>query len=332
MENSNNNNNLPININNTSSLMNSLTQAIEAIPDFKKEDKQFVLETLSKLKKQTINILLAGPTGVGKSSTVNALFRMDKAKVGDLAPETMEIEKYELDNLILWDSPGLGDSPEKDESHARKILAKLNETDANGHAVIDLVLFLIDASSRDMGTSFELLNKVIIPNMVETNRIVIALNQCDLAMKGKGWDEVSNKPSHELETVLDEKAVSVKRRIYESTQVDVDPIYYSAGQRYNLSKLLTYLIRVTPEEKRMTYVDNLNTDVAIWHSNDGRENYFSEIKESFKFSLSRFLQNAAAGAAAGSKIGRFIPIIGPVFGGILGGILGGFLGDSFSDE
>ena len=34
---------------------------------------------------------------------------------------TMEIEKYSLGNLIIWDTPGLGDNTEKDEIHAGKI-------------------------------------------------------------------------------------------------------------------------------------------------------------------------------------------------------------------
>ena len=58
--------------------------------------------------------MITGATGCGKSSTINALFNIDstnyteRAKVGVTPdPETMSIERYELDNLVLWDSPVL---------------------------------------------------------------------------------------------------------------------------------------------------------------------------------------------------------------------------------
>ena len=60
-------------------------------------------------------MLITGATGCGKSSTINALLGIDVARVGyGVDPETMTIGKCDLENLILWDSPGLGDSPEAD--------------------------------------------------------------------------------------------------------------------------------------------------------------------------------------------------------------------------
>lgn len=52
--------------------------------------------------------MITGATGCGKSSTINAMFNTDVAEVGmGVDPETMDIRKYELDNLILWDENGL---------------------------------------------------------------------------------------------------------------------------------------------------------------------------------------------------------------------------------
>jgi predicted GTPase len=107
------------------------------------------------------------------------MFDMEVAKVGvGVDPETMDIEKYELDNLIIWDTPGLGDGKEKDIAHAKAIIKKLNELDEKGEPLIDLVLVILDGSSRDLGTSYELINKVIIPNLGENpeKRILIAVN------------------------------------------------------------------------------------------------------------------------------------------------------------
>lgn len=101
-------------------------------------DKKTILKNIIRLKEQKINIMVTGATGCGKSSTINAMFDTEIAKVGvGVDPETMEIEKYELDNLILWDTPGLGDGKEADNRHAKNIIKKLLEVNENGDALIE---------------------------------------------------------------------------------------------------------------------------------------------------------------------------------------------------
>ena len=185
-----------------------------------------LMKNLLQLKHQKINLMITGATGSGKSSTINALFNTEVAKVGvGVDPETMDITKYDLDNLVLWDSPGLGDGKEADNRHANNIINKLEEKDENGNLLIDLVLVILDGSTRDLGTSYELINQVIIPHLGKNKegRILIAINQADVAMKGKFWDYVNNRPEPQLQKFLDEKIASVKRRIKEGTGVDVEP-------------------------------------------------------------------------------------------------------------
>ena len=173
--------------------------------------KRIVYENLLRLQKQKINIMITGATGSGKSSTINAMFRHEVAKVGvGVDPETMDIKQYNFQNMILWDSPGLGDGREADTRHAKNIITKLNERDAEGNALIDLVLVILDGGTRDLGTSYELINSVIIPNLGgnKEQRRLVAINQCDMAMKGKHWDGVNNKPDEVLTKFLDEKAES----------------------------------------------------------------------------------------------------------------------------
>jgi len=254
--------------------------------------KKTLFENIMKLKEQKVNLMITGATGCGKSSTINALFDMEVAKVGvGVDPETMSIEKYELDNLILWDSPGLGDGKEKDRAHAKALIKKLNELDENGDPLIDLVLVILDGSSRDLGTSYELINQVIIPNIGENakDRILIAINQADVAMKGRYWDYEQNQPEAKLVAFLEEKAESVKRRVLEATGVEIDPIYYSAGYKeegeeqkpWNLSKLLYFIVKHTPMEKRLSYVDNISKDEKMWEEDDGLLEYTEEVQKSF---------------------------------------------------
>ena len=261
----------------------------------------------------------------------------------------MDIEKYELNNLTLWDTPGLGDGKEADNRHAKNIIKKLAEVDENGDALIDLVLVILDGGTRDLGTSYELINSVIIPNLGEDkkNRILVAINQADVAMKGRYWDYEKNEPMDKLKEFLDNKVISVKNRIKEATGVDIEPIYYSAGFKeegeeqsrpYNLSKLLYYIVKATPAEKRAVYVNNTNEDENMWRDNDDLLDYGEETRKSIMDSV---VEGASRGVDVGGDIGgeiggifgktgeRIGRAVGSVVGGVIGAV-GGFIGGFFS--
>lgn len=298
------------------------------------QEKISALKEIQSMKSRKINLMITGATGCGKSSTINALFNCQRAKVGTTAnPETMQITKYELDNMVLWDSPGLGDGKEADIEHSKKIIDLLHQKDDDGDALIDLVLVILDGQVRDLGTSFELINQVIIPNLGESasNRILVAINKCDMAMSGRNWDFEANKPQDKLVDFLNDKAASVRRRIKEGTNVDVETIYYAAGYKeddsseqskpYNLSKLLYYIIQHTPKQKRLVYVNNISRDANMWKDSDELMDYREEVQKSF---LETLVDGIGQGANTGKLIGNAIggPVIG-VIGGFIGGAAGG---------
>ena len=206
------------------------------------EDKEAFLKRLRTFCDTETNIMLVGATGCGKSSTINALFACNEensetvevAKVGSKCdPETKDIEKYTIGNLILWDTPGLGDGTDIDEHHKDVITELLREEDEDGNALIDLVLIILDGSTRDLGTSYKILNEVIIPELNgENERILVALNQADIAMKtGRHWDYEKNEPDEVLIQFLNEKVESIKTRIKEDSNLEIEPVYYCAGYK-----------------------------------------------------------------------------------------------------
>jgi hypothetical protein len=299
------------------------------------EDKNKMLKNVMRLKDQKINIMITGATGCGKSSTINAMFDTEVARVGvGVDPETMSIEKYELDNLILWDTPGLGDGKEADNIHAGNIIKKLSEVDGEGKALIDLVLVILDGGTRDLGTSYELINSVIIPNLGKgkEDRILVAINQADMAMKGRNWDYDKNEPNKQLVDFLEDKVRSVRERVYEATGVRIDPIYYSAGYKeeggeqgrpYNLSKLLYYIVKATPSEKRLVYANNINEDAEMWKDDDELLDYGRETRKSIFESIT---EGAAKGADIGGEIGSIFGSVGEKVGRGVGAFVGGVAG------
>ncbi|MCI9109683.1 MAG: GTPase RsgA [Lachnospiraceae bacterium] len=309
--------------------------------DADQQEKQAMLARLRKLCNTETNIMLVGATGCGKSSTINALFSCNQqeeyvevAKVGSRTdPETKDIERYRIGNLVLWDTPGLGDGTEIDEHHRNVITELLREDDGEeeGNALIDLVLVILDGSTKDLGTSYQLLNEVIIPELGDENtgRILIALNQADIAMKtGRHWNCEKNEPDETLTRFLEEKVVSIRSRIKEDTGLNITPVYYCAGYEeesgdvvrpYNLSKLLYYILNALPVEKRAAVFGGINTDAEQYEYNDGDMDY----NEGVKASVDSMADYVAEGINSGTVMG--FCVLG-VPGAIVGSVVGAFVG------
>ena len=304
--------------------------------DLTEAEKAAKLSRLIQVSSKQVNIMLVGATGSGKSSTVNAMFNMNVAKVGvGVDPETTCISKFDLDNLTIWDTPGLGDGVERDKEITRDIITKLNELGEDGKPLIDLVVVIMDSSSKDLGTSYDLINNVLIPCLGSEagKRIVIGLNQADIAMKGNHWNKAENKPDDVLNDFLKKKAASVRARIKEGTGLDLVPICYCAGyseegeeqcKPYNLTKLLYNIIQIIPAEKRLALLDNINSNKDNWEYDDEEEDYKENSKKDFFESV---LDCAIDGAEAGSELGgKLLGIPGRVIGGIVGGVAGSVIG------
>lgn len=204
-----------------------------------------------------LDVMVTGATGAGKSTTLNSLFKKTVAEVGNGAdPMTMELDSYSLNDVIrFWDTPGLGDGIARDSQHMRKLIDLLWKTytfdnGCNVYGFIDIALVIVDGSTRDMGTTYKLINDIVIPN-IQSDRVIVAVNQCDISMSGRHWDNSANAPDPVLKQFLDEKSLSVKKRIREATGIDIPlPVCYSAEKNYNITCLLDMIISVIPSARR----------------------------------------------------------------------------------
>ena len=145
---------------------------------------------------------------------------------------------------------------------------------------------------------------------------------------GRHWDYEKNEPDETLVAFLNEKVESIKVRIKEDSNLDVNPVYYCAGYEeetgdvvrpYNLSKLLYYIMNSLPAEKRIAIMVGINTDSDNYEHNDEDEDYNEGIKDSFYGSFDYIDDGVDTGAEIGSTI-LGIP------GAIIGAVVGGFIG------
>ena len=200
-----------------------------------------------------LDVLFVGATGTGKSSTINMIFGSEVAKVGNgVNPETQIISPYLVSEYFrIHDSAGLGDGRTADLEHSKNITTILSQLVNGTHGFIDLVIVMLDGGSRDLGTVFRLLDSVIIKN-IEPERIVVCINQADMAMKGRNWNCSLSKPEPMLLEFLEEQSKTIKQRIYDSTGLNISkPTYYSAYHNYNLDALCEHIIKAIPNRRRI---------------------------------------------------------------------------------
>lgn len=201
-----------------------------------------------------LDVMVTGVTGAGKSTTLNTLFQKEVAQVGDgTDPMTMELDSYAFCSTFrLWDTPGLGDGEAADLRHSKKLIQLLNKAygTRSEYGWIDLVIVIVDGSTRDMGTVYHLVNDIVLQN-IEPCRVLAAINQADMAMSGRHWDAGANCPDAVLSEFLREKASSVQSRIREATGLTIPmPVCYSAEKDYNIPALLDLIVDSVPTRRR----------------------------------------------------------------------------------
>lgn len=123
------------------------------------EKKRILFLTIQEEKTYPLNIFIVGPTGSGKSSTINAIFGDVIAKTCSTAkPETKEVVEFQRFGLNLIDSPGFGDGTD-DASHIEKIKLFIQKKEKKNEK-IDFTLF-IQGNSRDYNTLNKTIDKMI---------------------------------------------------------------------------------------------------------------------------------------------------------------------------
>ena len=208
-------------------------------------------------------IAIIGFTGVGKSSTLNALFNAGRP-TSDVHACTQEatsvlgnIEPYTGSKGIveIYDMPGLGEDIDKD-SHFYNIYADILPK-------VDVIIWTFHASDRVMAPMQQALCQLkTMIGMGFTQKLLFAINKADTAAPGESdWNRKMNIPSMTQIENLHDTEEYIKEKISRVIPNWNGPIVsYSAKYRYHLDQLMTAMIEVMPKH-RQWLLNNL-ADVA----------------------------------------------------------------------
>jgi uncharacterized protein len=136
-------------------------------------------EPPAKIEQKSIDILLVGRTGAGKSSLINTLFEAELAVV-DVLPSTDKIQNYQWqipsgESLTLWDSPGYEQASRED----------LRAQVLNYAATADLLLLVTPALDPALQMDLDFLKelKQTVPDLP----IVTIVTQVDRVRPLREW-------------------------------------------------------------------------------------------------------------------------------------------------
>lgn len=206
----------------------------------------------SELNTRPPSIGLVGVSGVGKSSTVNSMFKT-KLAVSHTVACTKEFEETQLSlhmhrgemvgeeaHLIVVDAPGLGEDIELDPKYIEMYKTHLKSC--------DVILWILSARNRAMALDQSYLRHFA--NFHD--RMVFGVNQVDL-VHPMNWNMNIDLPSPEMETRINKIASDRSQKLESIVGDSVEVIPYSATRGFNLEKLFNRLILAIPETRRWIY-------------------------------------------------------------------------------
>ena len=209
--------------------------------------REAVSSALERELSEPPRIAVIGETGVGKSSTINALFAagLDISHTSACTQRDTEIE-YEVapgEKLRIVDLPGLGEDLDADKRHL--------ETYARVLPTCDVVLWVLKADNRAIAHVQTSLRSLVRKKVVDPKKLVVALNQVDLLQPGS-WDLEINQPSPEQEETIVRRRDDVVQKLRAAGRrlPELHVVGYSATRRYHLELLLEALLHATDDSRR----------------------------------------------------------------------------------
>lgn len=216
------------------------------------DEKKKVMDAInSEITERPFRVAVIGQSGVGKSTTLNSVFGL-KNYTSDVAEGTTDIEekKFEMRDgfsLSIYDMPGIGYDVDKDAEY-EKMYAKILPD-------CDVIVYIINAHSKDIGEDCRILREVVLPvcntNQIKDN-LILAFNKIDTIGEMQDpndpelrWNTRDNLPTEKLKKAIKVKLSDLTDKLIDENLIggknSIEPhqvVFYSAIYNYNLSDFL----------------------------------------------------------------------------------------------
>lgn len=196
-------------------------------------------------KMPPVNILIAGKTGVGKSTLINNVFREKLADTGIGKPVTKHLRRITKEGIpiVLYDTRGL-ELQEKIQKQVMKEIFDLVQENKNSRDAIHAVYYCISAnSSRIEDTEIELIKEI-----AEILPVILVLTQSI----GKPADEFSSY----LEN-MNLPVAAVQNIMAEPYEISDDYVI----PRFGLKQLIEKTLQLIPKESREAFNNAQQADI-----------------------------------------------------------------------
>lgn len=228
-------------------------------------------------------IALVGFTGVGKSSTINALFNAGQ-EIGDVRACTQEAQAVQGDvseyvghhgSVVIYDMPGLGEDLAADQLHLKTYATVLPR--------VDVAVWTFHAGDRAMTPMQQALLTLqdwIGPEF--SQKLIFAVNKADAIAPGEtAWVQKMNVPSREQQNNIAEFERYIREKVRQVwPHWDGHVVSYSARHKYRLEALMTAMVDAVSAQRRWVleqradvadYLDEVDPDVAEFIRSQGHK-------------------------------------------------------------
>jgi small GTP-binding protein len=220
---------------------------------FSKNESVLLKDAIRKeLTEKPPTIGLVGVSGVGKSTTINTLFKTN-LKTSDVVACTKEFQTVDLSvqltngknegrktTLRIIDAPGLGEDVKLDPQYIQEYKNNLEKC--------DVIIWIMTGRNRATALDQQYLRELSSFH----SKIVFGINQVEL-IEPQEWNEKINLPTERqkknIAIVENDRTVKIESVLNKKIEI----CSYSAKRKYNLEELFGVLIDSCPEDRKWIF-------------------------------------------------------------------------------